>query len=195
MTEQRFFAVAIGREPGVYETWDEAKKQVNGFSNAYYKKFKSKEEAEEFIAAGAPPPKRPVVKAPVSIKKAQPAPAPPRPPVRRPPAKPVQTEPKFAKTTWEVEWERKQREIEIEELKRSTRKRRPDALPGPLPEPYVPPDPLAGQTDAEIMRNPELAYVDLYPRPLKKQRGSITFRKRAAEVKLRRKKVLLKQPE
>ena len=29
--KQKYYAVARGRKPGVYETWEEAKKQVDGF--------------------------------------------------------------------------------------------------------------------------------------------------------------------
>ncbi|CAG8703051.1 6533_t:CDS:1, partial [Dentiscutata heterogama] len=35
--------------PGVYTTWDECKKQIDGYSGALYKKFFSKQQAEEFI--------------------------------------------------------------------------------------------------------------------------------------------------
>lgn len=28
-----FYAVKVGRSPGVYQTWDEAKQQVEGFPN------------------------------------------------------------------------------------------------------------------------------------------------------------------
>jgi ribonuclease HI len=44
-----FYAVANGKNPGIYFNWDDCKKQVNGFSNAKYKKFKTLQEAEYFI--------------------------------------------------------------------------------------------------------------------------------------------------
>ena len=44
-----WYAVAVGREPGLYCTWDECQQQVKGFSKAKYKKFKSKTEAEAFV--------------------------------------------------------------------------------------------------------------------------------------------------
>jgi hypothetical protein len=50
-----FYAVAVGRRPGIYEDWDTAKQQVYGFANARHKKFKSRQEAEEFIKPYDPP--------------------------------------------------------------------------------------------------------------------------------------------
>lgn len=40
-----FYAVKIGLAPGIYTSWDDCKKNVNGFKNAKYKKFKTNEEA------------------------------------------------------------------------------------------------------------------------------------------------------
>ncbi|RMJ14904.1 hypothetical protein CDV36_005434 [Fusarium kuroshium] len=45
----KYYAVAIGRITGVFETWDETKSQVNGYSGARHKSFKSREEAQEFV--------------------------------------------------------------------------------------------------------------------------------------------------
>lgn len=45
-----FYAVARGRQPGIYHTWAECRKQVDGFSDARYKKFKTLAEATEFCA-------------------------------------------------------------------------------------------------------------------------------------------------
>ena len=39
------YVVFEGRNPGIYETWDECKEQVLGFSNAVYKKFPTAQEA------------------------------------------------------------------------------------------------------------------------------------------------------
>ncbi|XP_017061356.1 ribonuclease H1 [Drosophila ficusphila] len=44
-----FYAVASGRKTGVYGTWAECEEQVKGFKNAKYKKFKSRQEAEQFV--------------------------------------------------------------------------------------------------------------------------------------------------
>ena len=35
----KFYAVKKGRTPGVYLTWEDAKKQVDGYSGAEYKSF------------------------------------------------------------------------------------------------------------------------------------------------------------
>jgi ribonuclease HI len=40
-----FYVVWKGRKPGVYQTWDEAKAQVEGFPGALYRKFKTLEDA------------------------------------------------------------------------------------------------------------------------------------------------------
>jgi ribonuclease HI len=40
-----FYVVWKGRKPGVYETWDEARVQVEGFPGALYRKFKTLEDA------------------------------------------------------------------------------------------------------------------------------------------------------
>ena len=45
----RYYAVAVGREPGVYFDWSSAEKQVHGFFGAKHKKFKTKEEALAYI--------------------------------------------------------------------------------------------------------------------------------------------------
>lgn len=52
MTKRKnnFYAVKVGRQPGIYKTWDECKKQVNGFSGALYKGCQTKREAEEFLS-------------------------------------------------------------------------------------------------------------------------------------------------
>lgn len=44
-----YYAVAKGRKPGIYSTWDECKLQVNQFSGPIFKKFHSQIEAENFI--------------------------------------------------------------------------------------------------------------------------------------------------
>ena len=46
---KRYYAVKVGRIPGIYQTWDEAKAQVNGYSGAVYKSFATLQEAEEFM--------------------------------------------------------------------------------------------------------------------------------------------------
>lgn len=46
---QKYYAVKVGRIPGIYKSWDDCKKQTEGFSDAIYKSFKTKEEAESFL--------------------------------------------------------------------------------------------------------------------------------------------------
>ena len=46
---KKYYAVKKGRKVGVFETWDECKAQVTGFSGATYKSFLDKNEALEFI--------------------------------------------------------------------------------------------------------------------------------------------------
>lgn len=49
---KKFYAVKIGKTPGVYETWAECQNQINGFSGAVYKGFATKEEAIAFVGEG-----------------------------------------------------------------------------------------------------------------------------------------------
>jgi ribonuclease HI len=49
VNKMKFYAVKVGKTPGVYETWDECSKQVVGFQGAVYKSFPTKEEAIEFV--------------------------------------------------------------------------------------------------------------------------------------------------
>ncbi|XP_019639001.1 PREDICTED: ribonuclease H1-like [Branchiostoma belcheri] len=48
---QAFYAVRNGRNPGVYRTWDECRDQVNKYSNAQFKKFRTQEEAYQFMSS------------------------------------------------------------------------------------------------------------------------------------------------
>lgn len=47
----KFYAVRAGRTPGIYLSWDECKKNVDGFSSPVYKSFKTRAEAEEFMGS------------------------------------------------------------------------------------------------------------------------------------------------
>ncbi|KAK5981822.1 RNase H domain-containing protein [Trichostrongylus colubriformis] len=47
----KFYAVAHGFQRGIYENWDDAKKQIDDFPQAVYKKFSSREDAEEYFKA------------------------------------------------------------------------------------------------------------------------------------------------
>lgn len=44
-----YYAVRRGRKPGIYRTYAECEKQVSGFSHQEYKKFSSREAAEEYM--------------------------------------------------------------------------------------------------------------------------------------------------
>ncbi len=46
---KRYYAVRKGYNPGIYKTWDDCKKQVDGFSGASYKAFTSQEDALSFL--------------------------------------------------------------------------------------------------------------------------------------------------
>jgi ribonuclease HI len=45
--KKKYYVVWRGFKPGIYETWDECKRMVNGFEGAQYKSFTTKEEAEQ----------------------------------------------------------------------------------------------------------------------------------------------------
>lgn len=44
-----FYAVRVGRQPGIYKTWAECLEQTGGFSGARFAKFASIEEAQDFM--------------------------------------------------------------------------------------------------------------------------------------------------
>ncbi|KAG6611048.1 ribonuclease H-like domain-containing protein [Phytophthora cinnamomi] len=58
-----YYAVASGREPGVYKSWDSAKAQTNGYSHNQHQRFETHAEANAYMAgysggtgkAGNPP--------------------------------------------------------------------------------------------------------------------------------------------
>ena len=50
-----YYAVKVGENPGIYNTWAECERQVKGYPNAQFKKWKTKEEAEAYIRAGKNP--------------------------------------------------------------------------------------------------------------------------------------------
>ncbi len=47
MAKKKYYVIWEGHEPGIYDNWPEAKRQVNGYEGARYKSFKSKEEADD----------------------------------------------------------------------------------------------------------------------------------------------------
>lgn len=46
---KKFYAVKQGRTPGVYQSWEECKAQVDGYSGAVYKSFPTAAEALAFV--------------------------------------------------------------------------------------------------------------------------------------------------
>lgn len=48
----KYYAVKKGKTPGIYLSWDDCKKMVDGFPGAVYKSFKTIEEAEQFLHGG-----------------------------------------------------------------------------------------------------------------------------------------------
>lgn len=47
----KYYAVKIGKTPGIYKTWDECKAMTHGYPGAVYKSFKTLEEAEQFMGS------------------------------------------------------------------------------------------------------------------------------------------------
>ena len=49
MPKKKYYAVRAGRVPGIYSTWDECKKQTDGFSGALYQSFPTLAQAEQYL--------------------------------------------------------------------------------------------------------------------------------------------------
>ena len=49
----KFYAVRIGRSPGMYTTWDSCAAQVQGYPGSVYQSFKTQEEARSFLNGNA----------------------------------------------------------------------------------------------------------------------------------------------
>ena len=47
----KFYAVAVGKQVGVFGTWGACSNQVKGYPGAVFKSFPTYEEAEEFVAS------------------------------------------------------------------------------------------------------------------------------------------------
>ena len=52
--KSQYYAVKKGHRPDVYVSWEDCKKQIDGFSGAVYKKFEKKEDADSFINKNNP---------------------------------------------------------------------------------------------------------------------------------------------
>ena len=46
---KKYYAVKVGKAPGIYRDWDSCKAQVHGFKGAIYKSFKTEKEALAFL--------------------------------------------------------------------------------------------------------------------------------------------------
>jgi len=57
-TEEKFYGVAVGHNPGVYDTWTAAQEQIRDVKGPKYKKFGTREEAEDFVRGGGKPSKK-----------------------------------------------------------------------------------------------------------------------------------------
>jgi ribonuclease HI len=53
MAKKKWYVVWKGIEPGIYDTWADCKKQIDGFENALYKSFETPEDAKIAYHAGA----------------------------------------------------------------------------------------------------------------------------------------------
>lgn len=49
MARKYYYAVAVGRRPGIYKLWKNAKTQVTGYNKAVYKRFSTLKEAQQFM--------------------------------------------------------------------------------------------------------------------------------------------------
>src|SRR5262245_52947917 len=50
--KKKFYAVRCGYETGIYQSWEECRVQVEGYSNANYKSFSRLKDAEEYLGNG-----------------------------------------------------------------------------------------------------------------------------------------------
>jgi ribonuclease HI len=48
-TKKKFYAIAVGAKPGIYDNWPEAQAKVKGFPGAKYKGFPTRREAERWL--------------------------------------------------------------------------------------------------------------------------------------------------
>jgi len=51
MSKNKFFVVWEGKEPGIYRSWEECKRQIHGFGGAIYKGFATEVEAREAMTS------------------------------------------------------------------------------------------------------------------------------------------------
>lgn len=46
---KKYYAVRVGRVPGIYESWPECESQVHGYPGAQFKSFESRDSAQSYI--------------------------------------------------------------------------------------------------------------------------------------------------
>jgi ribonuclease HI len=51
MSKNKYFVVWEGKEPGIYRTWEECKRQIHGYEGAIYKGFATEAEAREAMVS------------------------------------------------------------------------------------------------------------------------------------------------
>ena len=47
--KQFYYTVVKGHNPGIYYSWDECKKEINGFPSPIFRKFTTKKDAKAFL--------------------------------------------------------------------------------------------------------------------------------------------------
>lgn len=52
MAKKNYYAVRIGKNPGIYTNWEDCKAQVTGYKGAVFKGFEEKKDAEDFMKVG-----------------------------------------------------------------------------------------------------------------------------------------------
>lgn len=55
MAKKNFYAVRVGRTPGIYKTWPECQANTSGFPGAVFKGFETLEEAQTFMGSAQGP--------------------------------------------------------------------------------------------------------------------------------------------
>lgn len=65
----KFYAIRVGRHPGIYTSWKAAKQEVDGFQRCQFKSFKSKIDAAIFLYKNQPVHASPQVSAVKGLRK------------------------------------------------------------------------------------------------------------------------------
>lgn len=53
MSKKSYYAVKKGRKTGIFRSWEECKKQTDGFKGSLHKSFNNKEDAENFLGGSS----------------------------------------------------------------------------------------------------------------------------------------------